>query len=426
MSKKSSKLDLLVRVRFENPLPDPPFPPKLLKVKTDISRLGDPAYLDQLAGAAPAPMLLDAEMGMPIDLNTFDGVWDGNDASLNPTLETVKLEPGDAALLAPLRIVAKTANGAPAPSSIKPEVSWMRNSSYIQRRETTRRRAAAEAVQEEEVDASEAAQIMAIEKSFQDLRGQELAEIRHPHPKRKHLRVVESYDVLPDDDTWSSSYILLRFPERPSAATAQNPSAKASRGCLDRALLRPVVEEDQALIDFFLPKESDLSRLTSLEEHPIDSETAAEAVELSAEGNDEKVDEMFPNVTYERIRTYEVVSQMVPDREFLLTISEEAVEDDNEEEDMFGDDEPKPKKRKGAFYKPISMRSQLRKTLQKTRTDTPWDKVRLGFREPAATEIEEREKMARSVNDSTWVEDQTDEGHDSFAATLREANAEID
>ncbi len=215
---------------------------------------------------------------------------------------------------------------------------------------------------------------------------------------------------------------MLKFPERPSAATAQNPSAKASRGRLDRALLRPVVEEDQALIDFFLPKEGDLSRLSSLEEHPVDSETAAEAVNL---GDDDKIDEMFPNVTYERIRTYEVVSQMVPDREFLLTISEEAVEDENDEEDMFGDDEPKRKKQKGAFYKPISMRSQLRKTLQKTRSDTPWDKVRLGFREPATTEVEEREKMARSVTDSAWVEDQTDEGHDTFAETLEEADADI-
>lgn len=142
------KLDLLVRVRFENPLPDPPFPPKLLKIKTDISRLGEPSYLDQLAGSSSLPMLLDAEMGMPIDLNAFEGVWDGNDASLNPTVEQAKLDPADSALLAPLRILAQPANGAPGtstPSSLKPEVSWMRNSSYIQRKETVRRRAAAEA-----------------------------------------------------------------------------------------------------------------------------------------------------------------------------------------------------------------------------------------------------------------------------------------
>lgn len=76
MSKKS---DLLVRVRYLNPLPNPPFPPKLLNVNTNISRLGEPAYLDQLAATTPLPMLVDSEMGMPLDLNVYDGAWDGKD-----------------------------------------------------------------------------------------------------------------------------------------------------------------------------------------------------------------------------------------------------------------------------------------------------------------------------------------------------------
>lgn len=32
--------------------------------------------------------------------------------------------------------------------------------------------------------------------------------------------MLQSYDVLPDDEAWPNNYILLRFPERPSAATA--------------------------------------------------------------------------------------------------------------------------------------------------------------------------------------------------------------
>lgn len=76
MSKKS---DLLVRVRYLNPLPNPPFSPKLLNVNTNISRLGEPAYLDQLAATTPLPMLVDSEMGMPLDLNVYDGAWDGKD-----------------------------------------------------------------------------------------------------------------------------------------------------------------------------------------------------------------------------------------------------------------------------------------------------------------------------------------------------------
>lgn len=284
MSKKSSKLDLLVRVRFENPLPDPPFPPKLLKVETDIARLGEPSYLDQLATSTKLPVVLDSEMGMPIDLSTFEGVFDGSDAALNPTLDSKTLDPEDAALLTPLNVTA----GGVAP---KPEVSWMRNSSYIQRTERTRRRAALESQTAEVVDASEAAQIAAIEKSFTDIQDSKLEDIRHPDAKRKHLRVVESYDILPEDEAWSNSYILFKFPERPNAATSSNPSAEASRGRLERAVLRPVVEDDQQLVDYFLPPEADLERLSTLEETPLTAEALERVTQLDGEEN---LDEVYP------------------------------------------------------------------------------------------------------------------------------------
>ena len=75
-----SKLDLLVRVRFLNPLPPPPFPPKLLKIETNIGRFGDPHYTDALAASTPFPMVVDSEMGMHLDLNRYPGIWEGNDA----------------------------------------------------------------------------------------------------------------------------------------------------------------------------------------------------------------------------------------------------------------------------------------------------------------------------------------------------------
>lgn len=71
-----------MRVRHLNPLPPPPFPPKLFNIATDINRLGEPSYLNQLAASTPFPMIVDSEMGMPLDLNMFDGVWNGNDAGM--------------------------------------------------------------------------------------------------------------------------------------------------------------------------------------------------------------------------------------------------------------------------------------------------------------------------------------------------------
>ena len=73
------RLDLLLRVRYLNPIPQPPFPPKLFNLSTDINRLGEPSYLDDLAASTPLPMLVDSEMGMPVDLNSCERVWNGDD-----------------------------------------------------------------------------------------------------------------------------------------------------------------------------------------------------------------------------------------------------------------------------------------------------------------------------------------------------------
>lgn len=416
-----------MRVRFENPVPDPPFPPKLLNVTTDVARLGEPSYLDQLALSAPHPMLLDAEMGMPIDLNDFDGVWDGDDSAINPVHDAERvLDPADAELLAPLTIggpngvAGAAAHTGPAG---KPEVSWMRNTSYLAKMDGVARRRTVAETHTEVVDASEDAQIATIEKTFKDVAAQPLEGMRHPDAKRKHLRVVESYDILPDDESWPNSYIMIKFPERPSAATVANPGAKASGPRLDRAILRPVMEDDQQIMEYFLPKEEDVENLTDLERAPLDNE-AVEKIRAPQEEGEENAEAIFnvsqrptfpstdiQNVTYERIRTYEVVMQAQPQKEILLTFVEDPAAADEEEEDMFGDEAPVSKKRKGVYFKDITMRTQLRKVRAKrageadTRADM-WDKARVAFRVPYADEREERDLRAKAHADSHWAKEQ--------------------
>ena len=122
-----SRQDLLVRVRYLNPLPAPPFPPKLFDIPSDIRRLGEPSYLSQLATSAPLPMLVDAEMGMPLDLNQFDGIWDGDDSALNPASGPAEVDPEDAILLTP---ATTEEQNKPAPQ----EVSWMRSGNLFMRK----------------------------------------------------------------------------------------------------------------------------------------------------------------------------------------------------------------------------------------------------------------------------------------------------
>ncbi|TYJ53407.1 hypothetical protein B9479_005954 [Cryptococcus floricola] len=371
----SHKSDLLVRLRYQNPLPQPPFPPKLLNVPTTVARLARPAYLEQLSASTPLAMLVDAEMGMHIDLNPYDGVWNGEDQSLNPIPDPDRVHnPIDLTLLAPFN-PPPTATGEIKSAPSATDVSWMRNNSYITRRNNARRKeTAAEAKEDEVVDASEAAQLLTIEKSFLDIATQDPKEVKHPDPKKRNLTVVDSYDILPDDEAWSNNYILLRFPERPSASTAVNPAAGASSPRLAKSILRPIVEDEQQMMDFYLPQEEDVAKIDGAYNQAVDEEPLQRILQLSADDTDDpEIDRTFANTHYDRIRTYEVVSTVVPEKEVLVSFQEEESQHRREELDN---------------------------------QDDRWDKGRIGFRKPNETDAELRRKGRSRVADPGWANEQ--------------------
>ncbi|CAD6913883.1 unnamed protein product [Tilletia controversa] len=72
----SRKRDLIERVKYPNPLPLPPYPPKLLNIPLAPERYANPAFGHRLASELPIPLLADAEAGIHIDLpGTFPGIW---------------------------------------------------------------------------------------------------------------------------------------------------------------------------------------------------------------------------------------------------------------------------------------------------------------------------------------------------------------
>lgn len=78
-STANSKTDLLVRQRFQNPLPPPAFPPKLLTIKTDPSRYATYDFLAPLHLEREVPMIVDSEGGMHLDQNLVPGYWESTD-----------------------------------------------------------------------------------------------------------------------------------------------------------------------------------------------------------------------------------------------------------------------------------------------------------------------------------------------------------
>jgi RNA polymerase II-associated factor 1 len=84
--------------------------------------------------------------------------------------------------------------------------------------------------------------MLTIEKTFSEMADSSTKEMRHPDPKKSHLRVVEvsshqsqtflqltkqTYDILPDAETWANNYYLIKFPERPGAAVSHRHASQS-------------------------------------------------------------------------------------------------------------------------------------------------------------------------------------------------------
>ena len=164
-----SKLDLLIRVRYSNPLPPPPCPPKLLDIPTDPMRYARPEFLDEIANSTPLPMVVDGELGMPLDLSRWDCLWEenGDDSGacmpprspspvlthlcftrgheeLNPDPNNLpRLDPkdqfllGDPASSGPF-VGPTSVSGTSTPLSSVPNVPWLRKTEYLSRDNSAR------------------------------------------------------------------------------------------------------------------------------------------------------------------------------------------------------------------------------------------------------------------------------------------------
>ena len=64
------------------------------------------------------------------------------------------------------------------------------------------------------VDVSIPAQIADIERTFK-YAGDDFDLTKLRHPSKPGLTAVDSYEILPDAETWANAYDLFRFSERP-------------------------------------------------------------------------------------------------------------------------------------------------------------------------------------------------------------------
>ena len=90
--------DYIARVRYNNGLPPPDMPPKLLPIPGEgvAAHYTSPSFASRLAREQPLNIEADAELGMPLDLVGMPGIFDGDESCKSARLRS---ELGDADLV---------------------------------------------------------------------------------------------------------------------------------------------------------------------------------------------------------------------------------------------------------------------------------------------------------------------------------------
>ncbi|EJU03491.1 RNA polymerase II-associated [Dacryopinax primogenitus] len=370
---RRAKNDLIVRVRYQNPLPEPPCPPKLLNIPTTPARYAQPSFTDTLFDARPFPMVIDSEFGMPLDLSKFPLLWreEEEDPQLNPTQEAV-LDERDRFLLE--HISANTSGTL----SALPNVPWLRQTTYISRESVNRTsssnavaNAAREGAAQQPVDVSRDRQLRLVEESFAAVTANaDLGTLKHPN--KPGVTAVEVLDILPDEMTWPTKLDVYRFSERPGDRDIEQPDPR-----LDSAIIRPMkVEDEDTWLAYYLLAD--------------DAAVAAYKSRLAALPEGASEEEMSE---FRFVRDYETMKVM-----------EECVSDWL----MVLDDGTETGRKPGAYYKNIERRMWLRKRRVRRNDNnnqaSRWDAIQLRHAPMQEAELADfREAQAEVQDPEFWT-----------------------
>ncbi|GAA5906162.1 hypothetical protein JCM6882_006063 [Rhodosporidiobolus microsporus] len=375
---KGGKTDLIARVRYQNPLPPPPFPPRLIHIPTTPQRYATYDFLTPLQSERQLPMILDGELGMPLEYGKpsegkgCDGeYWLGNREAIAPRNTTPPvLADEDLFLLDDPTPVSAEAGpsgggGAGGPGtphrgnvtdvSKKVDVSWLRRTEYLSSEAAaakpvlgngTPKRAQLDAFDPNDRDA----RAKTISATF-DAAHVPLSQLRHP--MKPGVTAVEAFDLLPDSDLWANEYDLVRFGEDPGEKMANELPRLGADPRLPRAIFRDLTEElgdELARVSFYLP---------------ADDATAVAYTQKRMAGEETAEGETYD---FRWTRDYQVASSRPLHQEYVFTFD---AGDGEEVTPAERDARPATTKgrKKGAYYVPVSNLTQLRKRRAKKGED---------------------------------------------------------
>ncbi|KAM0755951.1 hypothetical protein T439DRAFT_320650 [Meredithblackwellia eburnea MCA 4105] len=371
----SKKTDLLVRVRYSNPLPLPPFPPRLLHIETNPQRYTSYDFLQPLNSERELSLVLDAELGLPAEYgkvaegeHSMGDYWTGSrsqiapDSNHNPALHEddaflVSLEPNQST--ATNGGAATPASGSSTPAGVKrTDVSWLRRTEYLSSEPGSKLAAApapgSQSPNKPAIELTRQTRCDAIKASFTSS-ASPLSNLGHP--MKSHLQAEESWDIFPDVSLWPNTLNLVRFGEDPGQGGETSSTTLSSDVKLPRALFRPLeLPNEPSRIAYYLPKDAATAIAAGVKRRAGPLEVAPE-------------DEAFE---YGYVRDYEPATVRLLNEEFIFCFDDGPGSETNGTEGIKEEEggEVRSKKRpRGLYYSGLRSAQTLRKRRPKRGED---------------------------------------------------------
>ena len=276
-------------------------------------------YLQRLSDTLQLPVTVDAEAGMPMDLARLEYLWLGD--STHPiekeeestSIVDEKLDEDDAFLLTDLagsqsnEMEDMAQDDIPVPSAMSSQglqaaqaqaasVTWLRRTEYLGAEQQRKQRS--DSRPEHEVDeghgVGEEGAARHSNSSSSSVRAEQMARIEQGfvaantpieslvHPSKPHVRATSAYELLPDPETWATSFQVVRF-----ASALGRVAQDRADPRLDAAILRPVTDPltGQQRVSMYLTCADTLPQYgedTEPEAYDIDSSTQQAREDVAA------------------------------------------------------------------------------------------------------------------------------------------------
>ena len=393
MADKGFKQDVIVSIRYRNDLPPPPMAPKFLDIDTGgLAQYLTTSYASALARREEPNIDVDAEGGMPIDMIGIPGYFLGDESAIMAPDIAPPLEPADQALMLTAEQL-KSQGG-------RNNVSFLRKTQYMTSagvranagdplaRATPRRKASNSTPSAVALEREDKENIKKhIQKGFDvaypesipynpaEARSQPSSQAereawRHPvHPDNPRLTPVSFYPVLPDLDATndqSSRWYRFKYEKPPLPVTHGKRDERVDVAIFhtheNRALEakwladKRQYEKDPrkyndpgpqpVTFNMLIPKQPDYaSKIRKSLYEGIPEQTVIDQLQ----GIAEDCDDGQPRVPFERVRTFNAVTQKPADMKRFMALGLY----DPASDSVLDVNDPKRAQGPAAYYYPI-------------------------------------------------------------------------